>query len=130
MHFNWKDLPVFLQEKIAHAATIMLPMSPSMSLVSVLFSLSEMKYQWKNRDTLDQAITEGIIANYRPTKSNSAKFHSQEITNCIHYLGQLSNVNENDKVLLEKEVFDALWNGIKNSDTPLSPPQVVSILLG
>jgi hypothetical protein len=130
--FHWKDdVDSSLQEKLLNRAVAVLPTCNSVSLSSILNGLTVMKYEWKNDGKMEKAICEGIIANYHPTKKRDRKYGERELANIVYYLGKLSKEREErDKIVLEKEVLDSIWNGMEKCVNQLNPQQVSNLICG
>jgi hypothetical protein len=130
--FHWKDdIDSSLQGKLLNRAAAVLPKCNSVSLSSMLNGLVGMKYEWKNDGKMEKAIYEGIITNYHPAKKTDKGYDGRGIANIVYYLGKLSKEREeSDKILLEKEVLDSIWNGIEKCLNQLNSQEVSNLIYG
>jgi hypothetical protein len=132
MGFRWKDdIDSSLQGKLLNRAVAVLPTCNSVSLSSMLNGLVRMKYEWKNDGKMEKAIYEGIIANYHPTKKRDKKYGERQLANIVFYLGKLSKEREeSDKIFLENEVLDSIWNGIEKCLNQVNSQEVSNLIHG
>jgi hypothetical protein len=108
-----------------------LPACNSVSLSSILNGLAGMKYEWKNDGKMEKAICEGIIANYHPTNRRDEKYGERQLANIVYYLGKLLKERvESDKIFLEKEVLDSIWNGIEKCVNQFNSQEVSNLIYG
>jgi hypothetical protein len=132
MGFHWNDdIDSSLQRKLLNRAVAVLPICNSVSLSSILNGLFRMKYEWKNDGKMENAICEGIIANYLPRKKKDKKYNGRGIATIVYYLGKLSREREErDKIVLEKEVLDSIWNGIEKCINQLNRQELSNLIYG
>jgi hypothetical protein len=130
--FHWKDdIDCSLQGKLLDRAVAVLPHCNSVSLSSILNGLVGMKYEWKNAGNMEKAICEGITANYHPTKKRDNESGVRQLANIVYYLGKLSKEREeSDKIVLEKEILDSIWNGIEQCLHQANPQEVSNLIYG
>jgi hypothetical protein len=130
--FHWKDdIDCSLQGKLSNRAVAVLPRCNSVSLSSILNGLVGMKYEWKNDGKMEKSICEGIITNYHPTKKRYDTYGGRELANIVYYLGKLSKEREeSDKIVLEKDVSDSIWNGIEQCLHNANPQEVSNLIYG
>jgi hypothetical protein len=130
--FDWKgDIDGSLQGKLLNRAVAVLPNGNSISLSSVLNGLVRMKYDWKNGGKMEKAICEGIITNYHAAKKIDKKYDVRGLANIVYYLGKLSKEREeSDKIVLEKEVLDSIWNGIEKCLNQANSQEVNNLIYG
>jgi hypothetical protein len=130
--FHWKDdIDSSLQGKLLNRAVALLPKCNSVGLSSILNGLVRMKYEWKNDGKMEKAICEGIVTNYHPTKKRDNKYDGRGIANIVYYLGKLSKEREeSDKIVLEKEVLDSIWNGMEKCLNLLNCQEVSNLIYG
>jgi hypothetical protein len=130
--FHWKDdIDSSLQGKLLNRAVALLPKCNSVGLSSMLNGLVGMKYDWKNDGKMEKAICNGIITNYHPTKKRDNKYGEIQLANIVYYLGKLSEEREeSDKIVLEKEVLDSIWNGIEKRLDRLDAEDASNLIYG
>jgi hypothetical protein len=137
MNVYWIELPEIIQNVLVPKETA-LPLEPqtsrwfnSIELSSMLNGLVRMRYEWKNDGKMEKAICEGIIANYHPTKKRDKKYGERQLANIVYYLGKLSRGREeSDKIVLEKEVLDSIWNGMEKCLNLLNRWEASNLIYG
>jgi hypothetical protein len=132
MGFRWKDgIDCSVQGKLLNRAVAVLPTCNSVGLSAILNGLAGMKYEWKNDGKMEKAICERIIANYHPTNRRDEKYDGRRTANIVYYLGKLSKERiESDKIVLEKEVLDSIWNGIEKCVNQFNSQGVSNLIYG
>jgi hypothetical protein len=115
MKFVWdKDLPLSSKRMFYNQSSKLFQDCTSFELSSILFGLKEMKYDWKNNSKLEQAILDAIIANYGSSASIEKSSRANDLANTMYNLGDLSKERKKeDKIVLNKTILEAFWNGIK-----------------
>jgi hypothetical protein len=133
MKFSWEiDFRDSLRSKIIEKVNHFLPGGDPISVTSILYSLTLMKYNWKNGNSLEEAICQGIIICYHPTKGLiSRNSDPQYFVSCIRYLGRLAYEKKNeDKIIFSDDVLYSFWNGIEFLKYEFSHHQLQVIVEG
>jgi hypothetical protein len=135
VNVSWIEIPELIQNVLVQKETSVEPQTlrefNSVQLSSILNGLVRMKYEWENDGKMEKAIYEGLIANYHPTKKKDKKYGEIQLANIVYYLGKLSKEREeSDKIVLEKEVLDSIWNGIEKCLNQVNPQDVSKLIYG
>jgi hypothetical protein len=130
--FSWKNhLPDSFKDTIIYRAIIVSPDLYPLGLVSILDGLKGMKYEWDNYGKMETAIFEGFKKHYHPVKAASQTYDADHLVIWITSLPELK-VADGEKIFLDKDVLDSMWNGIKrcSSTDAFSPAELKSLITG
>jgi hypothetical protein len=138
MGFAWDlDFPSYMKQRTLSFVTANLPTAKPEDLSSLLKGLSLTDYNWRNDGTMENAIFQAMTVVYPETEYSEQKFNRQSLArslaNCIYYFGELSKQNlrkGSGKVILKKEVFESIWNGIVEFRKDFSSQAISNLLYG
>jgi hypothetical protein len=101
-------------------------------LSSILNGLSKMQYEWVSNGNIEKSTCESIGANYHPSKKRDNKYNARGIANIVYYLGELSKnrKNKEEKHIVDKDVFDSIWNGIITCSKNFNAQEIGNIIYG
>jgi hypothetical protein len=108
MKWKWEEFSIGTQKMLMEKCIVFLQEGNTFDLSSLLNAFQEMKYRWKENESVKQAILAGIVKNFgHGTASVSS---GRGIANIIYYFGQ-SGIEWKD---IPKQAQNSLFNGISH----------------